>query len=194
MSRKGVRLPASTSRMAAAFSFSSPPLRSESLAGARPASAGVTSNTSMRPFFSSATSVAPVVVSSSSPSWPCTTHTCSAPRFFSTRAIGSTQCQENTPTTWRLTPPGLEIGPSRLKMVRMPSSPRMGGPVLHGRVVLRRPQEAEARIRDAARDGVERHVELDAELREHVGGAGPGRDAPVAVLGDFDSRAGDLIA
>jgi hypothetical protein len=32
----GVFLPASTSRMAAAFSFSSPPLRSESLAGGSP--------------------------------------------------------------------------------------------------------------------------------------------------------------
>ena len=30
------------------------------------------------------------------------------------------------PTTWRLTPAGLEIGPSRLKIVRMPSSVRIG--------------------------------------------------------------------
>ncbi len=35
--------------------------------------------------------VAPVVVSSSRPSWPWTTQTCSEPRFFSTWAIGSTQ-------------------------------------------------------------------------------------------------------
>jgi len=46
--------------------------------------------------------------------------------LFSTCAIGSTQCQENTPTTWRLTPAGLEMGPSRLNTVRMPSSPRIG--------------------------------------------------------------------
>jgi hypothetical protein len=39
-----------------------------------------------------------VVVSSSRPSCPCTTHTCCAPRFFNTWAMGSTQCQEKTPT------------------------------------------------------------------------------------------------
>src|SRR5262245_15514844 len=40
--------------------------------------------------------------------------------------MGSTQCQENTPTTCRLTLAGLQMGPSRLKIVRMPSSPRIG--------------------------------------------------------------------
>src|SRR5215510_288946 len=44
--------------------------------------------------------------------------------------MGSTQCQENTPTTCRLTPPGLQMGPSRLKIVRMPSSPRIGAQCL----------------------------------------------------------------
>ena len=112
--------------MAPAFVAASPPLRSASLAGARPASAGVTSNTLTLPSFSSATVVAPVVVSSSRPSWPCTTHTCSAPRFFNTCAIGSTHSSENTPSTCRVTLAGFEIGPSRLKIVRMPSSARIG--------------------------------------------------------------------
>ena len=64
----GVCLPPRTSRIAAALACSSPPLRSDSLAGASPASAGVTSNTVTLPSLSSATSVAPVVVNSSRPS------------------------------------------------------------------------------------------------------------------------------
>ena len=41
-------------------------------------------------------------------------------------ASGSTHCRENTPTIWRLTPAGLDSGPSRLKMVRVASSTRVG--------------------------------------------------------------------
>ena len=39
---------------------------------------------------------------------------------------GSSQASENTPRSWRLTPAGLDSGPSRLKSVRVPSSTRTG--------------------------------------------------------------------
>ncbi len=78
------------------------------------------------PFFSSATLVGPEVVISSRPSEPCTTQMLSEPRFFSTCAIGSTQCREKVPIIWRLTLAGFDSGPSRLKMVRVPSSTRVG--------------------------------------------------------------------
>ena len=55
---------------------------------------------------------------------------------------------------------------------------------------MRRPHEADAGLLDAARDGGERHVELDAERGEHVGGARPARRPAVAVLGDLDAGAG----
>src|ERR1700710_1790032 len=48
------------------------------------------------------------------------------PRFFSTCASGCTHCRENTPTICRLTPGGLDSGPSRLKIVRVASSTRVG--------------------------------------------------------------------
>ena len=80
----------------------------------------------MVPFSSAATEVGPVRVISSSPSEPCTTQTESEPRFFSTCASGCTHCLENTPTICRLTPAGLDSGPSRLKIVRVASSTRVG--------------------------------------------------------------------
>ena len=80
----------------------------------------------MLPFSRLATKLGPVRVISSSPSEPCTTQTNSEPRFFSTCASGCTHCRENTPTICRLTPAGLESGPSRLKIVRVASSTRVG--------------------------------------------------------------------
>src|ERR1700720_602978 len=79
----------------------------------------------MAPFSSAVTLVGPDVVISSSPSEPWTTQTRSAPRFFKTCASGSVQCFENTPIIWRRTPAGLDKGPSRLKIVRVPSSTRV---------------------------------------------------------------------
>ena len=57
---------------------------------------------------------------------PCTTQARSAPSAPSTWASGSTQRAAKTPTTWRWAPAGLVSGPSRLKMVRKPSSARIG--------------------------------------------------------------------
>src|SRR5262245_17445857 len=125
-SRKAPFLPLSTSPSAWAFSLASPPRSASGLTRARPTSSGVISNTRTAPFSSAATWVGPDVVISSSPSEPCTTHTLSAPRFLSTCASGSIHCRENTPTIWRLTPAGLDSGPSRLKIVRVPSSTRVG--------------------------------------------------------------------
>src|SRR6201987_3483674 len=79
----------------------------------------------MAPFSSALTLVGPDVVISSRPSEPCTTQTLSAPRFFKTCASGSVQCFEKTPIIWRRTPAGLDSGPSRLKIVRVPSSTRV---------------------------------------------------------------------
>ena len=41
-------------------------------------------------------------------------------------ATGSRKSGLNTPTSWRSTPAGFESGPSRLKMVRVASSTRVG--------------------------------------------------------------------
>ena len=49
-----------------------------------------------------------------------------APKAPSARAIGSTKRLAATPTTCRFAPAGLERGPSRLKIVRKPSSWRTG--------------------------------------------------------------------
>ena len=75
-------------------------------------------------------------------------------------------------------------------MVRMPSSPRIGAQCFMAGWCMRRPQEADAGLGDAARDGLGRHVELDAERGQHVGGAGQRGDAAVAVLGDLHAGAG----
>ena len=48
------------------------------------------------------------------------------PRPLSTWVIGSTHSDAKTPISWRLTRAGLESGPSRLKIVRVPSSTRVG--------------------------------------------------------------------
>ena len=50
-------------------------------------------------------------------------------------------------------------------------------PVLHRRVVHRRPHEADTGLGDGARDGDGRHVELDAERGQHVGGTRQRGDA-----------------
>ncbi len=70
--------------------------------------------------------VGPVVVISSRPSEPWVIQTRLEPRLRSTSAIGSSQAPEKTPMSWRPTPAGFDKGPSRLKMVRVPSSTRAG--------------------------------------------------------------------
>ena len=65
------------------------------------------------------------MVSSSIPSEPCTTHTRCDPKLANTWAMGSIHSRANTPRSWRLVPAGLDRGPSRLKMVRVPSSTRV---------------------------------------------------------------------
>src|SRR5262249_41860473 len=125
-SRNGPFLPLSTSSRAAAFSLATPPRNASDRTLGKPKSSGERSNARTAPFSNEATRVGPAVVISSSPSEPCTTIARSDPRFLSTCAIGSTHCRENTPTICRLTRAGLDSGPSRLKMVRVPSSTRVG--------------------------------------------------------------------
>ena len=69
--------------------------------------------------------VTPAVVSSSSPE-PCTTQARSEPSRPNTSAIGRTHSGANTPTSWRGALAGLDSGPSRLKIVLVPSSTRAG--------------------------------------------------------------------
>ncbi len=54
----------------------------------------------------------------------------SVPRLRSTSATGLTQRSSNTPTIWRFTRAGLQIGPSRLNMVRTPRSALTGAQAL----------------------------------------------------------------
>ena len=119
-------MPSSTLCSAIALASASPPFSASPPTRVRPASSGVTSKLRILPFSSAATKVGPVRVISSSPSEPCTTQTDLAPRFFSTCASGSTHCLENTPTICRVTPAGLDRGPSRLKIVRVANSTRVG--------------------------------------------------------------------
>src|SRR5690242_6628011 len=52
-------------------------------------------------------------------------------------------------------------------------------------------EEPDARLIDAAADGLRRQVEADAERFEHVRRAALARDRPVSVLGYSDARRGD---
>ncbi len=72
------------------------------------------------------------------------------PAPWSTWAIGSIHCRENTPIIWRFTLAGLERGPSRLKIVRVASSTRRRPDVLGRRMMRRREHEADAGLVDAA--------------------------------------------
>src|SRR5712691_1360236 len=96
-SRKAPFLPLSTSVSARALWPASPPRSASGLTRGSPTSSGVISKARTAPFSSAATWVGPDVVISSRPSEPCTTQTCSEPRFCNTCAIGSIHCRENTP-------------------------------------------------------------------------------------------------
>jgi hypothetical protein len=95
-----------------------------------PTSSGLISKVRTLPFSSAAIWVGPDVVISSRPSEPCATQTHSEPRLFNTCATGSSQCGANTPIISRFTLAGLESGPSRLKIVRVPSSTRVAATFL----------------------------------------------------------------
>ena len=83
-------------------------------------------NSRTLPFSSAATCVTPVVVTSSRPSDPCTTHACVVPSCASACAKGAHHALSNTPIMMRLTKAGLARGPRRLKIVLIPSSARTG--------------------------------------------------------------------
>ena len=113
------------------------------------------------------------------------------PSAFSVSASGSTHSGANTPTICRLTPAGLESGPSRLKIVRVPISSAGRPDMAHRRMMRRREHEADAGFADAVADRFGRDVDLDAERGEHVGGAGLRGKAAIAMLGDRHAGAGD---
>src|SRR5439155_614015 len=123
-SRPGPRSPPRMARRRSAASATEPTRNTLAGAGASPASAAVTERTPSAPPATSTTALSPSSASSSRPPAPCTTHARSTPRRTRTCATGSSQRRSNTPITWRRTPAGLASGPSRLKSVRTPSSPR----------------------------------------------------------------------
>jgi hypothetical protein len=75
---------------------------------------------------SAATQLTPVMVSSSVPSEPCTSHARSEPSWPSVSAIGRIIARENAPVSCRFTPAGFVRGPRMLKIVRVASSVRVG--------------------------------------------------------------------
>ncbi len=121
MSRCGPGSPARTFRASAALVTGSPPLSS---AGGLRAARGWPDRGSMprrcrreaRP-----PGEGPVVDSSSRPSSPWTSRTCSAPWELSTASIRSAIVRSATPTTMRRTRPGLASGPRTLNAVAHPS-------------------------------------------------------------------------
>ena len=80
----------------------SPPLSSASGARCTPTSSGAISISRTLPSSSEAAQLSVVVVSSSMPSWPCTTQARSSPSWPSASATGFSQRRSNTPTSWRL--------------------------------------------------------------------------------------------
>ena len=79
--------------------------------------------------------------------------------------------RSNTPTTWCATLAGLVSGPSRLKIVRVPSSRRGPAACRVAAWNARREREADAGLGDAALDHRRLGVDRDAERLEHVGRA-----------------------
>ena len=73
---------------AVAFSAGVLPTIAENGCVGRPASSGVTSNSRTAPFSIAATQLLPVIVSSSVPSLPCTSHAACDPNSLSTSAMG----------------------------------------------------------------------------------------------------------
>ena len=76
-------------------------------------------------------------------------------------------------------------------MVRSAQLDARAGHVAHGAVVARRHQEADAGLADGAFNQREIGIEIDAERRQHVGGAALRRQRPIAMLGHRHAAAGD---
>ena len=110
---------------------------------------GPTSKVLILPFSSAATVVRPAVVISSSPSEPWTTQILSEPRFFSTWAIGSTQCFEKVPIICRLTRRGIGKRAQQIEDSAGAEFDPRGADIFHRRVMRRREHEADAGIADA---------------------------------------------
>ena len=100
-----------------------PPRMALSGALSSPACSASTVRSAMRPSASTTTWFGPAKVSSSRP-MPCTSQASVVPSACNVSAIGRSHVGSNTPVSWRVTRAGLARGPSRLKMVRVPSSTR----------------------------------------------------------------------
>ena len=133
----------------------------------------------------------PVVVNSSRPSEPCTTQARSAPSRPKTSAIGSHPMSGKDADHLASGAGGIGQGPSRLNMVRMPSSTRTAATwrmAVWWRGAIRKPILFSHR-HSPNQAGV--GVDLDAERGQHVGRAGFRRQGAVAVLGHRNAASGD---
>ena len=115
-----------TLRNTPALCAASAPARPSGSSASTPNVRGEIDNTRTTPSsaFHSATWVSPRTAISSMPPAPCTTAARRNPSAPSAAAIGSHHFASYTPTTWCLTFAGFVSGPSRLKIVRVPSSLR----------------------------------------------------------------------
>ena len=113
-----------------------------------------------------------VVVISSMPSWPCTTSARSSAELAQRLGDGRQPAAVEHADELALTSAGFDIGPSRLKMVRLGASSTRGpADVAHGAVMARRHQEADAGFDQRLLERLDRQFEADAERRQHVGRA-----------------------
>ena len=98
---------------------------------------------------------------------------------------------EKTPTSWRLTPAGLESGPSRLKIVRVPSSTRHGRDMVHRGMMRRREHEADAGLaRCSARSLAGSSSTLTPSAISTSAAPDLRGERPVAMLGDRHAAGG----
>ncbi len=137
-SRNALALPLSTSSKRARIVLGVAAAQRLGLARGRPMSSGLISKVRMVPLSSAATLGRPDVVISSSPSEPCTTQTHSEPKFFSTCAIGSTQCLENVPDHLPLDACRVRQRPEQIEDGAGAELDARGANVLHRRMVRRR--------------------------------------------------------
>ena len=112
------------------------------------------------------------------------------PSARSASASGVSHCGAKTPTSSRLTPAGLESGPSRLKIVRVPSSTRLGPTKRIAAWWLGANMKPRPASAIASEIWAGDRLDVDAESRQDVGRPGLRGEGAVAVLGDGHAAAG----
>ena len=186
----GTPLAGKTRRARSAFLAGSPPRRSSGWARGTPRSAGSSTDVVMTPPRSSRTVEGRGGRDSSSPSWPCTSMTCSAPWACSTASIRSAISASATPRSIRRTRRRVGHRAEDVEHGRDAdlSSGRSG--VAERRVEPRGQAEADARLLDAASHAGGRQLDHHPEGFQQVGRAALRRRGTVAVLAHRHPGAG----